>query len=455
MLLPRDRARPTVRRVVALLAASAAGLVFSAHAGAQQPLDPSQEEDEMPPGHPPSSSSPGGAGGDPHGGAPREHSGGAGGGGGAGSDGYQPPEDVEEEDARLPPGTIEVELRDDNDKPIPKGLVTLSIINNSIAKGESKKKVLGTASEAGVARFDGLEIGSLLAYGVLHEKDGATFAATPFQLSVTKGMKVILHAFPVAHDIESTLVVMQSMIYVEIKDDRIQIQQAVNLFNFGRVAWVPGAPDDDVILHLPEDFTALTSNDKMANASVEPIAKKGARLRGTFGPGRHSIEFRWQLPYSGSKDVEIEVGAPPHLAAARVMAAASHDMRLQVEGFPDPLPDTDGQGTHILVADREMRREDAPLQKMKISLRDLPTAGPARIVATCIAGAGMFVGLIYAANGTRKRSPKETRALARAERLRLLTELEDLERGRIAGNVGPKTYERARRQVLDRIARTL
>jgi hypothetical protein len=433
------RLRDRVRSTVLALLAGATALVCSAHASAQQPLEPDAEE--MPPGHP-------SAGGDPHGGGgggdPHSH--------GGGSEGYQPPEDVEEEDAKLPPGTVEVELRDDNDKPIPKGQVTLSIINNSIAKGESKKRVVRTASEAGVARFEGLEIGSQLAYRVLNEKDGAVFSAAPFQLSVTKGMKVILHAFPVAHDIEQTLVVMQSMVYIEIKDDRIQIQQAVNLFNFGRVTWVP---DEDVILHLPDDFTALTSNDKMADASVEPVPGKGGRLHGTFGPGRHSIEFRWQLPYSGSKDVEMEIGAPPHMAAARVMAAASHNMRLQVEGFPEPLPDTDGQGTRILVADREMRREDAPISKMKISLRDLPTAGPARVIATCIAGAGMFVGLVYAASATRKRSAKETRALMKAERLRLLTELEGLERGRIAGDIGPKTYERARRQILDGIARTL
>jgi hypothetical protein len=431
MLRPRDRSR----HALLALFAGATALVCSTHARAQQPLDPDAEE--MPPGHPSS----GGGGGDPH-----AHS------GGGGSEGYQPPEDVEEEDARLPPGTVEVELRDDADKPIPKALITLSIINNSIAKGESKKRVVRTASEAGIARFEGLEIGSLLAYRVLHEKDGAVFSAAPFQLSVTKGMKVVLHAFPVAHDIESTLVVMQSMIYVEIKDDRIQIQEAINLFNFGRVTWVP---DDDVILHLPDDFTALTSNDKMADASVEPVPGKGGRLKGTFGPGRHTVEFRWQLPYAGSRDVEMEVGTPPHMAAARVMAAASHNMRLQVEGFPEPLPDTDGQGTRILVADREMRREDPPVSKLKISLRDLPTAGPARVIATGIAGAGMFIGLVYAASATRKRSAKEMRALAKAERLRLLSELEGLERGRKAGDVGPKTYERARRQLLDSLARTL
>jgi hypothetical protein len=37
----------------------------------------------------------------------------------------------------------------------------------------------------------------------------------------------------------------------------------------------------------------------------------------------------------------------------------------------------------------------------------------------------------------------------------LLDELEDLERSRLSGDVGPKTYERMRRELLDALARTL
>jgi len=42
-----------------------------------------------------------------------------------------------------------------------------------------------------------------------------------------------------------------------------------------------------------------------------------------------------------------------------------------------------------------------------------------------------------------------------AERQRLLEDLEDLERAHLSGEVGPKTYERARRELVDAIARTL
>jgi hypothetical protein len=52
--------------------------------------------------------------------------------------------------------------------------------------------------------------------------------------------------------------------------------------------------------------------------------------------------------------------------------------------------------------------------------------------------------------GTRKPSRRDRRN----ERARLLAELEDLERARLAGDVGPKTYESARRTLLDGIAKT-
>jgi hypothetical protein len=52
--------------------------------------------------------------------------------------------------------------------------------------------------------------------------------------------------------------------------------------------------------------------------------------------------------------------------------------------------------------------------------------------------------------GTKKPTPRDRQS----ERERLLAEIEDLEREHLAGNVGPKTYEKARRELLDALART-
>ena len=54
-----------------------------------------------------------------------------------------------------------------------------------------------------------------------------------------------------------------------------------------------------------------------------------------------------------------------------------------------------------------------------------------------------------------KTDKTKTKTGAKSERTAWLEELEELERARAEGEVGPKTYERARREIIDGIARTL
>ena len=56
-------------------------------------------------------------------------------------------------------------------------------------------------------------------------------------------------------------------------------------------------------------------------------------------------------------------------------------------------------------------------------------------------------GLVF---GVRKPPPRNTKR----ERQQLLAALEGLEMGHRDGNIGPKTYERARRELIDELART-
>jgi hypothetical protein len=261
-------------------------------------------------------------------------------------------------------------------------------------------------------------------------------------------MRVTHHVYPVTHDIKKALVVSQAVIYAELKDDRVQLEQAVTFFNLGRVAWVP----DDLVLSLPEGFQALNGQPGMGGEGIEPVDKRGARIRGTFGPGQHTIDFRWQLPYDNEPTVSFEESLPPNVAVARALAAASQQMRLVVTGFPDAQARTDSNGERILITEKQMRRDEAPLTKLHYELRDIPTPGPARILATLLAGLGVLAGVGFAF--TSRKGPG-TPSDAKEVRARLLAELEELERARAAGDVGPQTYERARREMIDAIARTL
>ena len=286
---------------------------------------------------------------------------------------FQAPPDTNDEDARIAPGTIAISILDPDNVPLPDTSVTLGILHNSVAKGESREHKIGTSDASGAVSFAGLTTGSGIAYRVSVVKDGATFWASPFGLPQDKGMRVQLHVYPVTHDIKKALVVSQVVLYTEMKDDRVQVEQAITFFNLGRVAWVP----DDLIIGLPEGFTALTSQQAMGGEGIDPVEKQGAKVRGTFGPGQHTIDFRWQLPYDGESSVSFDESLPPNVAIARAMAAASQQMQLVVTGFPEAQPRTDAQGERILITEKQMRRDDPPLARMHVELRDLPTPGPA------------------------------------------------------------------------------
>ena len=358
-------------RGIAALGLGLGLLAIPSRAGAQE--DP-EEEPQLPSGHPSTAANQG---------SPQI---------------FQPPPDTNQEDARLPAGSISITILSAENAPLPGTPVTLGILRNSVAKGESREHKLGVADANGAVSFVGLPPGSGIAYRVSVVTEGATFWATPFALSQDKGMRVQLHVYPVTHDIQKALVVTQAIVYAELKDDRVQVEQAITFYNLGRTAWVP----DDLVIALPEGFTALNSQQGMGGEGIEPVEKRGAKIRGTFGPGQHTIDFRWQLPYAGEPEVSFSETLPPNVAVARAMAAASQGMRLVVDGFPDAQARTDAQGERVLVTERQMRRDDPPLGRIHFELRDIPTPGPGKIVATVLAALGVLGGVGYAFS-TRRR----------------------------------------------------
>ena len=414
------------REIVGALGALAlsAGVLVTSHAGAQDSAA------RPPAGHPAVTDD---GDDDPHG---------AGSGGGPGM--APAPEDGAMEDPTIARGAVEVHISDPTGKPMANTEVTLGIIYNSVAKGESRKRVTARTDDVGTARFTDLDVGSGIAFRPMVLKDGATFSTTPFGLGQKNGIRALLHVYPVTSDIDQALIVSQSMVYAEVKDDRVQIQQAYKIYNFGKNAWVP---PPDLIVPLPETFTAFATQQGMTDVGVDAVAKKGIRIRGTFAPGQHVIEFKWQLPYTGEAEVKVDVGMPPHLAAARIIAPASRGMGMEVEGFEPTKISTDGMGQRALVTEKQLRREDPPVKSLKLSIKGLPTEGPGKFIATLLALSGLVAGVVL---GARKAPPRDTKR----ERQQLLAALEGLELGHREGSIGPKTYERARRELIDDLART-
>ncbi|MCL2776913.1 MAG: hypothetical protein FWD73_02840 [Polyangiaceae bacterium] len=354
-------------------------------------------------------------------------------------------EDRVEEDSAILPGLVEVHVVDPAGEPLRNIEVTLHINHHAVAKGDSHSNVIVSTNEDGLAKFGGLETGTGISYRAMVLKDDATFFTSAFMLTPKNGARVLLHVYPVVKDIEETLLVTQSMIYTEIRDDRTIVDQGFTIYNFGRTAWVP----NEVLLSLPSEYTAFSnSQDTPPNIRMDAVPQKGIRITGTFSPGKHIIEFRWQLPYRGEREVRFNVGMFPHLAAARVIAPAARSMDLEVRGFPPSQSVTDGTGQRALVTGQQFRRQDPPVASVAIALTGLPTDGPGRSIATVLAAGGVALGILL---GTRRSSPRDSKA----QTARLLEEMEDLEKAYAKGDVGPKTYELARRKLVDDIARTI
>ena len=358
---------------------------------------------------------------------------------------FQPPPDTAEEDPSLPSGTIAVDVRDPDNQAIPNTNLLLVILHQSVAKGQSKENRPVRADAGGHLRLDHLEVGTAVSYWIKAQVGPATFATPPVQLTPSRGMRLVLHVYPVARDVETALIVMQGVLYFEVKDDRVQAEEVLTLFNFGKTAFFP----DNLVIRLPPGFTALTSQSLMSDQGIDAVEAEGAKIRGTFAPGRHDLEFRWQLPYDGERDVSMEVGLPPHIAVMRVMAAAGRETTLVVDGFPEPQRRSDVQGQHVLITEKQVRR-DEPITAVHVAIRGLLTPGPARIVATCLASLTVLMGLAFAF--AKRPAP---RGAGKTERARLLSDLERLERAHQAGDVGPRAYQRGRRDLIDAIAETL
>ncbi len=362
---------------------------------------------------------------------------------------FEPPPDTEQEDATLPGGTIAVSLRDADDKAVPNETVTLGILINSIAKGDSRQHLQATTDSAGTAVFTGLETASNIAYRVSSGYQGGLFAASPFQLQQAKAMRVALHVYPVSRDIQQTLVIAESTVAAEVRDDRIQVEEELTFYNLGRVAWQP----DDVRLNLPESATAFSSQASMSDQGVDDVGHV-AKLHGTFPPGRHAVTFRWQIPWSGETDVVFDVGLPPHAAIGRVMMAGTPDIRLTVTGLPPPDVRHNQQGQRFLVTERRFRPEDARREVLSVGIHGLPAIGPGRLLATGLTITGVLIGLVLAFSQPKKAAARRS-PTGNAASSRLLDDLADLERARRTGDVGPTTYEKVRREIVDALARTL
>ena len=359
------------------------------------------------------------------------------------------PQDQVLNDPELPAGTIEAQIVDPLEAPVPGIDVRLGIMFQKISEGESRSQKSSKADAAGRVRFEGLSATSEYSYRVTIKNGPAEYASHPFNLNERMGQRVILHSYPTTSDPESIVLGMRGTIYVEPRDDIFQFEVFFKVFNMSQVAWVP----NDTVMRLPEGFKAFSGTESMFDAGFVVEEGRGARLKGTFPPGQRDVSFRFQTPKSTESTATFNVGLPPRVADLQVLALSNPQMGMSVDGF-EPSEEVLGKnGDHARVTRKVLRRGERAPTEITATLTGLPVPGSGRWVASGLAALIALVGLGVASG----KLPVAVEKRATSDRVRarelLFDELVELEATRRRGDIGPRAYQQAKAQLVAAVAR--
>lgn len=365
---------------------------------------------------------------------------------------FDAPDDTVQEDTGLPPGVLVLAVQDADGNPVPRISVDIDILQSSVARGDSRERMSRETDDAGTVRLENLAIAGGTSYGISVTRDGGTFSIPHFGLSAEAGKRAVLHVYDATPTVGGLMVGTQGIVYLQLRQDSIAVEQLFQVYNLGRVAWLP-----DETFALPRDYKAFNKSEGMGEEMrFDEVKGTGVALRGTVSPGRHEGQFRWQVPLHDEERQTIRIELPPRIAQMRVMAEASKSMTLNVAGFPAAQRTQNRDGKKILITEMQGTRTEGGMKVIEITLGGLPTPGVGRWIALLLAGAtvigGTALNLVRRRDQDRGPDDEERRELLEA-RNALLDEFVELERARKRGDVGPKTYDRVRAALLDALAR--
>ena len=349
----------------------------------------------------------------------------------------------------IPKGTVQVILRDGDEKPVVGAKVSLSVLRASVPEGEKRSRRTGTTNASGQFSFGQLEQASRISYRIRVQHNGGTFRSQPFNLHEQYGHRVILHVYEVARQMTAARVAISTVVFVETRDDVFQFEVLYRVINIGRKAWLP-----DVSVPLPEGAKGFSARDSMGDFRVEGAGSKRVKLLGTLKPGEHEAAFTFQVRNPDKPQIEFDIPLPPSTRRVQVIALAPRGMGLSVEDFPKAERTRVSSGKPAWLTTKTLRSDvQQSFDSISFTLDGIPTRGPGALIAIGIAFM-IAMGGLY--RGTTTRAQKR---LARSDRDRarklLLEELARIELAYRNKQVGPRTYAQAKRTVLDALARIL
>lgn len=230
----------------------------------------------------------------------------------------------------------------------------------------------------------------------------------------------------------------QSRFIVELADAAVDVYAVLDVVNAQRT---PVQPSDPLVFEAPPGAVGLT----VLQASSPQAKAEGSRVtvEGPFAPGTTSVQFAYQVPYSG-RQVTVRQALPVALPQTSLMVR-------KVDGLTMASPQATSQ--------REVPIEGQPYYVanggaipaggvLEVSLSGLPYHSRvprdlALALAVAIAGAG-----IWAATGVRVRGLESEPQKLEARREQLFAELLKLEEQHRAGRGDASRYQPRRRDLI-------
>lgn len=350
---------------------------------------------------------------------------------------------------QMPAGSIGIMLRDGQRQPVRDQRVVLRIVKESIEQGNTESELETSTNDQGYAGFLQQPTTSHYRYEVVARMGGAKYSSGPFTLDERHGKLVSLYVYPTTENLSDTFIYSRALYVIHPRDDVFDIQGLYRFENTNPLTWIA----KDYVIQLPPGAQAFRAGNPSGDLRASQRGD-GMAISGTFSPGQHELSFSYQLPNEGSSTAQLLLPLPPHNADLKAILEASKTMTFSVAGTSSPRETRgqDGQRALMVVADY-LGSGGAPPTMLRATISGLPARSWGAVIAAIIAGAVALLGIAFAASsgpGDGTKLPEQDRKQARDL---LLQELLLLERAFERQQIGPKTYEQTRRQLVDAIAR--
>jgi len=363
--------------------------------------------------------------------------------------GALPGRDTVSYSSTVPVGALEIHVLDAENRPVPGATVLVQLHRESVSEGNTESKREVVTDKAGIGRVDRLLTDSAVSYRVKVRDGGVSYGMQPFQLNEHAGAIVTIHRYALARDLKQAMVAMQSLVFVEPKDDVFQFEVVYDMFNVGKTTWVP----DRLSLRLPSHWKAFNAQQSSEDVHVES-SEEGVRITGAVPPGQHQVTYTFQVPRENTPNASFELDLPPNTMMSKVGLASGRNSELSVEGFADPEPTANQNGQHLLVTSKTYDRSTQMPTDLRFEVRGLPTIGIGRVVAAVLAVVVAALGLLFALTKRgRGQAERQAHSLHERARERLMEEMAELESAKVNGQIGPRTYEETRNTLIEALVR--